>query len=308
MGFLDKKKDKLPIAHGLTTPNTSVDDAVDIVQNNPSGYTSKYGKLSEDALNEYLNREPFEFDLNGDALYQQYKDKYIQQGKMAMMDTMGQAAAMTGGYGNSYAQSVGQQAYAAQLQNLNDVVPELYQMALDNYNREGEEMLNKYAIYSGLEERDYERYWSENERDYERAWDEREYDRLYGEPDLVYPNWYNEGGEYASIGEANQTDYENLYKYLGLDGTPAVNAEFIKAAKEMTGIKNGNEAVEAAIQMMNREVKYYATTDLATVEAKAKTFTNNEALEAYLDGEMARGLSKDDAMRIYKMYKQPDTE
>lgn len=57
------------------------------------------------------NQEKFSYDLNGDALYQQYKDQYTTQGKLAMMDTMGQAAALTGGYGNSYAQGVGQQAY-----------------------------------------------------------------------------------------------------------------------------------------------------------------------------------------------------
>ena len=87
-------------------------------------------------MDKILNREKFSYDLNGDALYQQYKDKYLQQGKMAMEDAIGQASTMTGGYGNSYAQSVGQQAYQAQLENLNDIVPELWQMAYDRYNQE----------------------------------------------------------------------------------------------------------------------------------------------------------------------------
>ena len=102
----------------------------------------------DEIMNKILNREQFSYDLNGDALYQQYKDKYIQQGKMAMQDTMGQAAAMTGGYGNSYAASVGNQAYQASLENLNDVIPELYQMAYDRYNQEGQDMLNKYSMLS----------------------------------------------------------------------------------------------------------------------------------------------------------------
>ena len=108
----------------------------------------KYGNQAQlDAImNSILNREKFTYDLNGDALYQQYKDKYIQQGKMAMGDAIGQAQAMTGGYGNSYAQSVGQQMYQKELQNLNDIVPELYQMALDRYNTEGQELYNKYGM------------------------------------------------------------------------------------------------------------------------------------------------------------------
>ena len=109
-------------------------------------------------INQIMNREKFSYDLNGDALYQQYKDKYIQQGKMASIDTMGQAQAMTGGYGNSYAQSVGQQAYQGYLQQLNDKVPELYQLALDQYNREGDEMYNQASIMASMEEQDYGRY------------------------------------------------------------------------------------------------------------------------------------------------------
>ena len=73
--------------------------------------------------------------MNSDALYQQYRDLYTQQGQMAMMDTMGQAAAMTGGYGNSYAQTAGQQMYNQYLGKLNEVVPELYQQAYNRYTR-----------------------------------------------------------------------------------------------------------------------------------------------------------------------------
>ena len=42
-----------------------------------------------------------------------------------MKDTMGQAAALTGGYGSSYAESSAQQQYDAYLQQLGDIVPEL---------------------------------------------------------------------------------------------------------------------------------------------------------------------------------------
>ena len=126
--------------------------------NKPGAYESAWQTQLDDTINKILNREKFSYDLNGDALYQQYKDKYIQQGQMAMMDTMGQAAAMTGGYGNSYAQSAGQQAYQGQLQNLNDIVPELYQMALDQYNNEGQNLFNQYSMLGAQEEQDYGRY------------------------------------------------------------------------------------------------------------------------------------------------------
>lgn len=102
----------------------------------------------QNVIDQIMNREKFSYDVNGDALYQQYKDQYVNQGKMAMMDTIGQAAAMTGGYGNSYAQSVGQQAYQGHLQQLTDKIPELYSLALDKYNSEGQDLYNKYGLYS----------------------------------------------------------------------------------------------------------------------------------------------------------------
>jgi peptidoglycan hydrolase-like protein with peptidoglycan-binding domain len=124
----------------------------------PGAYSSAWQTQLDDTLNKILNREKFSYDLNGDALYQQYKDQYTTQGKLAMMDTMGQAAAMTGGYGNSYSQSVGQQAYQGYLQQLNDRVPELYQLALDQYNQEGQDLYNQYGLYADRDAQDYGRY------------------------------------------------------------------------------------------------------------------------------------------------------
>ena len=118
-------------------------------------------------LNKKLTRDKFSYDVNADALYQQLKDNYIQQGKMAMEDAMGQASAMTGGYGNSYAATVGNQAYQAHLENLNDIIPELYQMALEKYDMEGREIAENLAYL----ESDYAKHLGEEERDYSRLLD-----------------------------------------------------------------------------------------------------------------------------------------
>lgn len=156
------------------------------LQQKPGEYQSTWQDQLNETISQILNRDKFSYDLNGDALYQQYKDQYVQQGKMAMMDTMGQAQAMTGGYGNSYAQSAGQQAYQGYLQQLNEVVPELYGMALDQYNQEGQDMYNQASLMAQQEDRDYGRYqdamnaWL-SERDYlaGRYDSERSYD--YGQ-------------------------------------------------------------------------------------------------------------------------------
>lgn len=125
---------------------------------NPGAYNTQWQAQLDDIYNKIMGREDFSYDFNSDALYQQYKDKYMEQGKMAMADTMGQAAAMTGGYGNSYAQTVGQQVYNQHLDNLNDIIPELYQMAYDRYKQEGQDLYNQYGMIADRENTDYGRY------------------------------------------------------------------------------------------------------------------------------------------------------
>ena len=128
-------------------------------QNRVSPWTGgTYGQALQDAVNRINNREKFSYDLNGDALYKQYKDQYMSLGRTAMMDTMGQAAALTGGYGNSYAATAGNQAYQGYLQQLNNVVPELYQMALDRYDREGQDMYNQANLLGSMYGTEYGEY------------------------------------------------------------------------------------------------------------------------------------------------------
>jgi hypothetical protein len=108
--------------------------------------------LRDEALQSYLNRPDFRYDANGDALYRHYKDRYTELGKRAMQDTMGQAAALTGGYGSSYAQNVGQQAYQSYLSKADDVIPELYQLAYDRYRDKGDRLYKTYQSWADLEQ------------------------------------------------------------------------------------------------------------------------------------------------------------
>ena len=191
------------------TPSASVEQAKAALTNlaNPGGYQSAWQAQLTDTINKIMNRDKFSYDLNGDALYQQYKDMYTTQGKQAMMDTMGQAAAMTGGYGNSYAQSVGQQTYQGYLQQLNDKVPELYQLALSQYNQEGQDLLNQYALLGEQENRDYGRH-RDAVSDYltERAYltdqynAERQYDRSIYDSDRAY--------DYGVFSDQKAYDYQ----------------------------------------------------------------------------------------------------
>ena len=144
------------------TPSSTVQQAQALLQQQlaakPAGYTSKWQGSIDATLSQILNRDKFSYDINEDAMYQQLAQQYALYGKQAMMDTVGQVSGLTGGYGYSYAQSAGQQAYQGYLQQLNDRVPEFYQMALTRYNQQGEDLLNRYGMLAQQEGQDYARY------------------------------------------------------------------------------------------------------------------------------------------------------
>lgn len=122
------------------------------------GYSSRYSSQIDALLDSVLNREGFSYDVESDPLYQQYRKQYIREGDRAMRDTMGNAAALTGGYGSSYGTTAGSQAYDYYLSQLNDRVPELEQLAYQKYQDEGTALLNRLSAIQAMEDQDYSRY------------------------------------------------------------------------------------------------------------------------------------------------------
>ena len=168
-----------------------------VLNSKPGEFSSQYEDQLNDIYNRILNREDFAYDMNTDLLYQQYKDQYTTQGKQAMEDTMGRAAAMTGGFGSSYTETAGQQAYQEYLQQLNDKLPELYQMAYSKYKDEGEEMLKEYSLSKDMYDTDYKQYrdtvgdWQADRSYAQTAYsDERNFDWQQYEANRQY--WQNE--------------------------------------------------------------------------------------------------------------------
>ena len=121
-------------------------------------YQGTFDEQYNQMYQEMMGQEKFEYDLNGDPLWQQYKDQHTRQGKMAMMDAMGQAAGLTGGYGSSFGQVAGQQAYQGEMQKLSDRVPELYALAMQKYDHDQAQLKDKFAVVKGMRDDEYGRY------------------------------------------------------------------------------------------------------------------------------------------------------
>lgn len=138
-------------------------------------------------------RPAFSYDPASDPVYNSYAQSYQRRGRLAMRDTMGQAAALTGGYGSSYAQSVGQQQYDSYLQSLGEALPELYGMAWQRYNAEGDALKTAWELASERSEvrRESEREAAEREAAAQKSAETARrgnYDRPYK---LIYNSGYN---------------------------------------------------------------------------------------------------------------------
>lgn len=192
----------------------TLDTALQLAQNKVAPtYAGTFENQLSDIYNKIQNREKFQYDVNADPLYQNYKDKYIQQGKLAMRDTMGKAASLTGGYGSTYGQQVGQQTYDAYLQNLSDVIPELYGKAQEQYQNEGNELKTMYALVGDQRDTEYNKY-----RDSLSDWNyNQEVARKL------------EADEYNRQTTAKQQAYANLYALISASGYVPTDAELANA-------------------------------------------------------------------------------
>ena len=194
---------------GGYTPGSAVQQAQaylnQVQSRRPGEYQSQWdGELTE-LYNRIANRKPFSYDIGTDPVYQQYREQYQRQGRLAMQDTMGQAAALTGGYGSTYGEQVGQQAYNAYLQNLNDVVPDLYNAAYNRYRDEGTDLYNQYGLLSDRENQAYSRYRDAVNDYYADLSDARSaYDSAYSRD---YNQWSDQLSYWAQKAENENSAY-----------------------------------------------------------------------------------------------------
>lgn len=201
------------------------------------------------ALYEKISTRPdFQYNVNEDPLYQQYKDQYVQQGKLAMRDTMGRAAALTGGYGNTYGQQVGQQAYDAYLKDLTAAIPELYSTAYGKYKDKGDQLLMQYQLMGDQRDTEYGRYrdevrdW-ENEREFQTQAEREAYNRRIAEQQAaekrqqqMYANLY------AAIKASGYmpSDSELAASGMSREQAQAIAAEFQRGVD----LENRNQALK----------------------------------------------------------------
>jgi len=235
-------------------------------------YAGTFEGQLNDIFDKIQNREKFNYNVNEDPLYQSYKDQYIQGGKLAMKDTMGQAAALTGGYGNTYGQQVGQQAYNAYLQNLSAVIPQLYESAYGKYQDEGDDLKDQYAMIGQMRDTEYGRY-----RDDMGDW---EYDQKVA-AEREREDYNRRTAEEAMAYQRQQQAYANLVAMIKASGATPTDEQL--AAAGMTRADANSLRDE-----FNRQVAAeQAAAALAERELQAKIDYQNAQLAAQREAAAA---------------------
>ena len=216
-------------------------------------YAGSYDGEIARLFDRIVNRPDFRYEPASDPLALNARDRMIGEGRLAMRDTMGRAAALTGGYDSSYAQSVGQQQYGLYLQKLGEQMPELYAAAYERYRAQGEDLQRKLDSASQLAQAEYGREKDRRKADaeleqqrYERR--RASYQNLTG---LISGSGYvPEDAELAESGmkraQAEALRKEYLRKNHLPDGTaaaaPARAVPYVGGSRKDTGDEEKNTA------------------------------------------------------------------
>lgn len=129
-----------------------------------SGYVNRYADEQQDVI-QTLNRDQTgAYIAAAEDAWENYRKAYLREGQRAYQDSLGAAAANTGGVASTAAVTAAQQAqnyYAAQAA---DKKGELYQQAFENRLAERNQALAELGVYDQLNNTAYGQYRSEAER------------------------------------------------------------------------------------------------------------------------------------------------
>lgn len=178
-----------------------------LMDNKPQGYNSSYVPQMDRILQQIQGQKEFKYEFNGDPLFRSLADMYTQQAKQASLNAQGQAAALTGGYGNSAAQLAGSQAYQQAILPLYDRGTELAQMAYQQHQGAQNDRYNQLSALLNMEQNAYGKYRDEvadwqNERNFAA-------NRYDTEEDRGYNRYINDLNYWTGLAQVENADYRD---------------------------------------------------------------------------------------------------
>jgi hypothetical protein len=263
----DRMNSQFQVSSAYQDAMAKVQSLLDQISSGKTSYTDQVKGL----MDKIQNREEFSYDMDSDVMFQQYLSSMMASGKTAMQDTMGQAVALTGGYGSSYAQSVGNQAYNSFVKGAYDQVPEFYNMALQTYQMEGDELYKQYSMLSEADAQEYARLvdsWNMNNTNAQQMYSQ-EYQKWADDvanatnlAGLQNSDWWNNKNYEESVRQFDK-NYSLQQQQLALQKSQAS-----KSGSSSKTISGGSPKLEKPDQAMYEEaLKRYAVNGMDGLNA-----------------------------------------
>lgn len=121
-------------------------------------YVSQYASQIKALADKVGNRQEFSYNPLEDANYQNLAKVYNANGMKAMQDTLGQTAALNGGFNSSWATSAAAQARNDYNQQLAALIPELEKNAYDRYANNYQMDISGLGALQGLDDSAYNQF------------------------------------------------------------------------------------------------------------------------------------------------------
>ena len=256
-------------------------------------YNNQYQDQINQMVYDILNRPAFSYNKDEDPLYQQYAEVYTRNGQQAMNDTLAQMAARTGGLASSYAGTASQQTYNKYMDALNDKVPELYQLAYNMYNNEGNNMRTNLSMVQGLENTDYGRYldqlgqyntdrslaynqymnnWNQYNTDRNLSYNQYqdEWDRYYNDRNFSYGQYQDQLGQYNTDRNFSYGQYQDALGQWNTDRNWDYNLWSDNQSRQEAARKAAYQSQVAAYNAEQSRVNAYNNAQTAAYQAALK--------------------------------------
>lgn len=229
----------------------------DSLENGDQEIYQKYADPIQNAIDQVSKYSEFKYDVESDPIWNSIKSQYQRNATMGMREAMGDAANLTGGYGSSYSQQAGQQAYQNQIAGMTDIIPELQNSALNVFQANQNGALNQLGAIDGLMENELNNWRSNRAYFYQKVNDmsEQEFNEYLTQiqqwnTDRSFWNDYRNNA-IANQQWARQMQAENvkwrqelMYDYVNLGVNSALKVADLGLDAASLGVQAGNSLLD----------------------------------------------------------------
>jgi hypothetical protein len=199
-----------PIKQYGSEPTGNTSDRLSYYEGNAPIYKSSYDDTLKNLMDQYINRKDYDpTAVNQSQLYQDTLARYKQLGSDAAENTIGKAAALTGGYGSSYATTAAAQANNDYMNQFADVAANMEQNAYNRWQDQGAALAQKIGTVKGMSDSEYNQFLNElsqwnSQRDYY-------YNKLQNEQ--AQSNWQNQFDYQKQQDTQAQNNWNDQFNY-----------------------------------------------------------------------------------------------